>query len=52
MSEPLIMCESCGRFFTSGDIILCYGCEIPICGVCEDGDELCADCNEWMEDGE
>jgi len=51
-SEPLIKCESCGRHFAHKDIIACYGCGMLICGACEDGDELCADCNEWMEDGE
>ena len=52
MSEPLVQCESCGRVFPSGDIIACYVCGMLICGACEDGDELCVDCNEWMEDGE
>ena len=52
MSVPLVMCESCGRFFTDGDIIACYNCGKLICGACEDGDDLCADCNEWMGDGE
>jgi len=40
MSEPLVMCESCG-----GDTRECYGCGIPICGACEDGYGLCMDCN-------
>jgi len=51
MSGPLVMCESCGGFFAGGDIRECYGCGIPICGVCEDGYDLCIDCNT-REDGE